>query len=683
MYNSLKTWNEEIWKTKKFGNNYKKCIENKNKYYMLKEICNTLKLSKILNGTCIITEQRKIITIMQEDFFAINEDKTLKKHYKNYFGLKREQLKKVYESALNCYKNVKFGIKVTKWNHNVFYFFDKNNKYDNIICIMMLLAKWKMNQSSNVMSSIFQVNVKCIRESIYKGTAFLRKYAIKWLINTKKKLSNEKPCKDIRNVMGITRNINVVNGDGIRLQCQSPEHFHSQQKTYDQKHKYNAYNCIGFNTLTGKYIGFYPKIGIGSDGHHWDGHVMDFIIFNNIDGILKWLDINSKRNLNDGTRIIFDRALARGCILFTNGVINFSTPCLQMHKKKNPYENNKSRTDATVSRWSIEKSFGNLGNIWIIFQSQKCGLNGYYVCVYGIWLDIAGAICNHLNIGLIETTYERKKQLKLMKYKNEQDLYDQYMNNHYINVINLFKDEKELKKYWIQVKNIKQLCEISTYWKRKYMYNLFNLTNKQMKLIGGGRYTVNMGKWYLTHSKYFIQIWISRLPGLKQYVMFRKIKPRMTREWDKKHAIVRGSNKKMHTTDDFDYIINGKKWISKFHTVLIGERDATRQIIPDENEFKFEKNELTIEYGCSCVHGSRTICGDSHVMCCLLYLKYLVNGQVPPDEFISEMKYAHLMDINFFKAYLKDLPLNVREIYIDEFMEKCKRNQVKPIYSNL
>ena len=62
--------------------------------------------------------------------------------------------------------------------------------------------------------------------------------------------------------MKLPRNVNSVNGDGIRFKCQTPEHFHTQQKTYDQKHKFNAYNCIGFNTFTGKYIGFYPKMGI-------------------------------------------------------------------------------------------------------------------------------------------------------------------------------------------------------------------------------------------------------------------------------------------------------------------------------------------------------------------------------------------------------------------------------------
>ena len=79
-----------------------------------------------------------------------------------------------------------------------------------------------------------------------------------------------------------------------------------------------------------------------------------------------------------------------------------------------------------------------------------------------------------------------------------------------------------------------------------------------------------MGKWYIVHSKYFIEIWFSVLDVYKKYLMIRKIKPRMTRDWDKNHGIVRGSNKKIETTDDLEYIIKGKKWKSKFHNVLIG-----------------------------------------------------------------------------------------------------------------
>lgn len=39
------------------------------------------------------------------------------------------------------------------------------------------------------------------------------------------------------------------------------------------------------------------------------------------------------------------------------------------------------------------------------------------------------------------------------------------------------------------------------------------------------------------------------------------------------------------------------------------------------------------------------------------------------------------MDINYFKAYLKDLPNELRQVYIMNFMDKVKENKVKPIFS--
>jgi len=98
-------------------------------------------------------------------------------------------------------------------------------------------------------------------------------------------------------------------------------------------------------------------------------------------------------------------------------------------------------------------------------------------------------MCNHLGIGLINVTDERKRELALMKMKSEQDLYDPNVNNAYIHTINNYKDEKELKKHGIRVYNIDELCKKSTYWNKHKLYKLFNLINTEMKLIGGGIYT--------------------------------------------------------------------------------------------------------------------------------------------------------------------------------------------------
>ena len=130
--------------------------------------------------------------------------------------------------------------------------------------------------------------------------------------------------------------------------------------------------------------------------------------------------------------------------------------------------------------------------------------------------------------------------------------------------------------------------------------------------------------WYLVHSKHFIELYYSQFKKYENLLLIRNIKPRLTRDWDKDHAVVRGSNKTtIETTDDLDYIQNGKKWKSNFHSVLIGEK--VNSIINYTN-LDISDRVLNIKYACSCVHGTRTICADSHGICSLRYIKCLLLG---------------------------------------------------------
>ena len=171
----------------------------------------------------------------------------------------------------------------------------------------------------------------------------------------------------INDTMRIPKDIPIVIGDGIRFKCQTSTNFHWAFVSYDRKHKYHAFNTIGFCTLkSGKYIGFYPITGVGSDHAHWDGFVLDFLVLNNVNGILNWLQPNSKAFQQDGTRILFDRALGRGCYLFNEGICNMATPNVSF-SKPNAKQADLSRLGCTLWRWGIETRFGNLGNISFIF----------------------------------------------------------------------------------------------------------------------------------------------------------------------------------------------------------------------------------------------------------------------------------------------------------------------------
>ena len=684
--NNLKVWNTLIWSVNKDGKKYVN-KDSKVLIYKFKNICNTLLISKKLNSYSIKNSYLNILESMIKDILNNTITLSLNNKYKYYTGLKREQLKMVFLSILNIINmdnnnndpNYSKSYILNQTGGPKRYKFYIKNKKIILKDIIILLIKWKLTLPNVTIASLFETGKMNVRHSIYRGTVLIFEYSKIHLINTKYKLKKERPNKDLRRVMNINENVDVCHADGVRFKCQSATHFQTQQFNYDNKHKYNAYNCIGFNTLkNGKYIGFYPVAGVGSDGHHWDGHVMDFNIFNNIDGILNWLTINSKPYISDGTRIIFDRALFAGCVTFSEGVVTYSTPIKKNTSKKTAYENNKSRCDATISRWSIEKSFGNLGNVWPIFSSQSITINNCYVPVFGKWLNGAAGICNHIGIGLVDMSETRKKQIKLMDLKKNQDIYDQFNNNEYSFILKTIESNESLKKYWIKAKSVQHLIKTSPYWtsidklKHHFYFKKTELIN-----IGGGIYTYRLGKWYMVHSKYFIEVWFSKLKDYQKYLLIRNIKPRMTRNWDKNHSIIRGSNKRLHTTDDLEYIEYGDIWKSKFHNVLIGKRRLNNRII-DVSKYNFSNKELNTFFCCSCIHGSRTICADSHVICALRYLQIFIDGGQIKDDSYSKSKWDDVIDINYFKAYLKDLKKEYLQIYINKFMNN---KNIKPLFT--
>ena len=211
------------------------------------------------------------------------------------------------------------------------------------------------------MSSMFSTGINQIRTSIYRGTALLKKYSDKFLLNTIEKLKSEMDQK-LNRLMDLEPNILVVLADGVRFRCERSSNFDYGHFSFSMKDLFNSFNCIGFVTgKNGRFIGFYPECGVGSNGSHYDSHVTDFVLFNNVDNILSWLIRNSKPWVFDGTRVIFDRALARGSRTRQTGVINWATPFLTSHRKGNPMELNEGRQSATSTRWRVEAAFGLLG----------------------------------------------------------------------------------------------------------------------------------------------------------------------------------------------------------------------------------------------------------------------------------------------------------------------------------
>ena len=669
--NQLLTWNYYIWEYK----NDKMYVKDKKMHLEFQNICYKLlnfELEKELN--CIETKKTTLKQIIN-DYFNNTNSKKYQKNYQRYFGITKYQLTKVMTEVMSDLKPGINKIKLVTHKGEEHFIFNKNNHKSILLDILVLLIKWRMCLPNEDIACLFGLSYVTVSKKIYNGTALLQSYSKKFLINTPEKLKNEAPYFEIAKLMGIQGKKYVVMGDGIRFKCQSSQHFQSQQFSYDGKHKYNAYNCIGFNTCrSGKYVGFYPKSGTGSDGHHWDGWVLDFLIFNNVDNILSWLKVNSIPYKDDGIIIIFDRAVAKGCVTLTEGVVTYKTPCLSIHKKMTTKSSNDNRTDATSIRFGIEKCFGNLGNIFKMFGAKANPIVGYYVPIFGIWLDEAAAMCNHLGIGLFDVKQQRKEELEVMELKKKQDFYNQYMNNPYTMILKKFKDKKIFKNFWIEAKNIQHLINNSPYWNSNKLRELFNLNEKQLRKIGGGPYTLEMGKWYLIHSRLFIKIYFSNHKDYKQYLLIKGIKPKYTRDWDKNHGIVRGKKKKkIKTTDDIEIDFEGETWISKFHSVLIGYRDKNNEI-QNIGNYIHSHSVLNLFYGCSCVHGSRTINADSHGICGLMYVQKFIKGiQKIKNDSVAKNKWRYCMDINHFKAYLNDLKKDYLTVFVKNFVENSKK----------
>ena len=132
----------------------------------------------------------------------------------------------------------------------------------------------------------------------------------------------------------------------------------------------------------------------------------------------------------------------------------------------------------------------------------------------------------------------------------------------------------------------------------------------------------------------------------------------------------------MHSNHKYKFKI-GTTWKSKSHKVLLGVR-KTQETIINGTKYKYTKRVLNAYHGCTCIHGSRTICADSHAICALRKMRMIVNGEKLEFENLSERKWGRVMDINHFKTYLKDLDSLQLKAYVYLFLNK---KEVPPLNS--
>lgn len=570
--------------------------------------------------------------------------------YKNIFGLTRDHLLVLFKEIINVLDEyfTKTGLNYLKYVLNdktrVFtYDLDVTKDITRIKkAILCVLSKWKVNASCDFLSITLNIGPNQFIEFLQEASPILYIFAQKHLINTRSKL---KECQvELYNeLMGISKDINVIIADGCRYRIVKPDNYAVGYLSYDLKHRMNSFNSIGIVAADGRFVGFYPKQGIGSDGTHSDGGVFDYILLNNYDNIGELIDSNNAPYDNTGTKILFDRAIPHHSISMKYGIYNFSYPC-NSKGKQTQYQNNATRYECTFYRWQIERAFSILSNRWSIFHAATSNIHGNYINLMGIWLDGAASITNYLNLSKNIITPWRKIQAKwLLTRKIELNVTPQ--DKTLLQIIgDRFINKKSIKNIWIKATSVFDLVSRSIYWTKNKILEQFDLNADEALLYGGGTFPIDNAKKYLTHSRYYIELYFSNEEVYKNILMVRGIKNKMSR----------------------DYITNPNK---KFYIVLLSKRREIIDNIFNINEFSYKLR--SIDHYCTCNVGARTLHADSHVMTSLLYItKYFLFNKDIPVISKKSSNYEGLLDIRPWYKQLKSLSMEAKKILAVEHCEQ-------------
>lgn len=607
----------------------------------------------------IVMKENHLKSFLAKMIYYLDDQKVYGKsvpiNYKNLIGLRKAQINLFIKQVIQDIKN-NASIKTRKSiymlkNKIIEFDLDDQNLHIKVRkYIISLLLKWKIASGNSITSSLIQTDPATFAKYIYKGTVISKDFAERNLINTYEKLCQE-TIPLYNRLIGVDEKLPVIIGDGVRYKCSNSVNHHNSYKMFDNKHKFQAYNTMGFCSITGKYCGFWPLSGSNSDGQHSDGRIIDWLVLDNnhhvVPGLFK---TNSKLFANDGTLFIFDRALAHGSYCYNHGILNVRVPCPDKGKLS-AHKADKTRYDATAYRWQIESCFGIIGKKWPIFQSKNTCINGHYIPWMGEWLNIAGALCNKFNIGMHPFSEQRMKETKWMITKKVINYYKPKDKSYLHLLLNSVIHQKSIKKEWKKVDSVNDLIKESN-WTMKDLVDTFQLSDDELRLLGGGIFPVKQSKQYLIHSRPYIKLYYSTTKKNENILLINGFKKKMSRIYCTKN------NK------------NKKRQDHKFHSVLLTKRN--NPVINIWNNDDYTKKMRDIDFACTCVCGQRQITADSHVISALTFLsKYFIpNNEIPLP--LNQRKYDELVDIYFFLKKIEKMSGYERNTFFENICdEKC------------
>ena len=647
-----------------------KIINNQIKYWDDKEYIKKECLALLLGSNIIkkgfnenyqfLGNLKLVISYVMDKELSLRQKKVANRVSKQLLGLKKNQIKLLYKKA--CQETFDKGKSLKKVYIKQIskeYILNKNDKERNIKSILIFLAKLRMEISNDKLAATLNINKKAVYIHYYHATALLMAFRKRYLYNTHEKIEKAPRYDILRKLMKVAPDQVIIAADGVRYRCQKSSVFGIQKKTFSTKQGWNCVNYIGMNLIDkGYYVGFYPESGTAADGYHWDGKVMDYMVLHNTDNINNFIKLNTEPYKNDGTCIVFDRALGNGCHLLHHGIVNYKYPCCKKQQNLTVLQGNRSRYESTLYRWINECSFGKLRNYWYYFQTTT---HQKLIPIFGVWLNIAASIMNVFEIGMIKMSAQRGRELGLMYLKQDQEYWGPNELNPLTAVLKQYRYDYLLSDkdvdgtfttYWHKCETIQDIVNKSPYWNIKKLKALFDINDEDIRIIGGGYFTFKSGWSYLIHSRTKVGIYISTFEAYKKLIMVRNIQRRLTKKGQK-------------TWNDAPNITSNPTE----HHVLIHER-LPSDIIQNNYGYQYSIKVRQLFFACNCIAGAKTINADSHTIAALLYIRSIIYNQDIPQAFQTEAYWDIIIDVEQFTHKLDACEYNKRHQLLIKYVGK-------------
>ena len=577
-------------------------------YSDVKERASIRKIWEILTtGYTIVKDMKsKKKSVRIDDILVGNINKF---KMKNDIGFKEETFWKIFKDIYNRLPDGRIEYNFHLRNNHVIQCKVRDKR--EIERAIYLFMSWIFHGwSDSMLAQHYGLGRYKFKRYVYMGAGLFYYYFKPYhLLNTLNKIK-ENQSTIMNEMLGLDPEALVLFVDGVRWKIHKTSSYKYQYLSYSEKDKYNAFNVLGIHTVTGKCVMYAPEDGNASCAKNGDSFVWDMCLLDNLDDICKLVPYNQLHGVPGGVVLIMDKGFNYSDDKHFGGHRYWLPNTSHKKKPENRDEANLGRF-ATMWRWTNEKCYICFALKWKFWAKP---IPTCYNKIIGKLANICGSIINFTNWGINKLDYDRIKELYLMKMMFKQQTYHTAGVDYHYELLDIYRKPSVIKQcnVWLEAQTPQELFNNSVYWNRERLDRfIVRDVYKDIRLLGGGAFSVKMAMKYCYHSRKHISLYFSNVKGLETYLMIRNIKKKMSK---------------------FD-VKNPSASSIKNHHVLIYLRSPDEIILNTNRKFVYPKIVLETKSTCLGRHGKRdiSICGHRGAAYYFLWLwnMHIVSDGIP------------------------------------------------------